>query len=92
MIQQTVKPILIDEDHFVKDCPKPKRTNTEKPQHSDQTIHTTFSTIAHILIDMWQDINKKFQKLKLRNRKITNYVKSTHATRSQPQNTKFNRQ
>ena len=41
---------------------------------------------------MWQDINKKLEKLKLRNRKIVNYVKSTCATRSQPHNTKFNRQ
>ena len=32
------------------------------------------------------------EKLKLRNRKITNYVKSTCATRSQPQNTKYNSQ
>ena len=28
--------------------------------------------------------------IKLRNKNITNYVRSTHATRSQPQNTKFN--
>ena len=41
-----------DEDHFVKDFPKPKRTNTETPQYSDQTIHSTFSTNAYILIDM----------------------------------------
>ena len=41
-----------------------KRTTIEKPQHSNQTIHTTFSTYAHILIYMWQDINKKLEKLK----------------------------
>ena len=68
-----------DEDHFVCDCPKPK-TNTEKPQHSDQTIHATFSINAHILIDMWPDINKNLEKLKLIIRKIANYVRSTHAT------------
>ena len=80
-----------DEYHFRKDCPKPKRTNIGKPQHSDQTIHTIFSTYANIPIDMWQDINKKLEKLKLRNRKITNYVRSTCAT-SKPQNTTFNSQ
>ena len=32
------------------------------------------------------------EKLKLRNRKITDYLTSTHVTRSQPQNTKFNSQ
>ena len=39
---------------------------------------------------MWQNINKKLEKLKLRNKKITYYVKSTCTKRSQPQNTKFN--
>ena len=46
----------------------------------------------NILIDVWQDINKNIEKLKLRNRKITSYVRSTHTTRSQPQNTKCNSQ
>ena len=59
-----------NEDHFIKDCPKLKRTNTEKPQHSYKSIHTTFNTNAHILINMWQNINKKLEKLKLRSRKI----------------------
>ena len=74
------KCINCDEDHFLKDCSKPRRTNIVKPQHSDQTIHTTFSTNAHILIDMWQDINKHLEMLKLRNREITNYVRSTSTT------------
>ena len=78
-----------NEDHFVKDCPKPKRTNTEKPQHSDQTIHITLSTSAHDVKDMWQDINKKLEKVKLSNRKFTNYVRLTHITRSQHKTQKF---
>ena len=78
----------IDEDYFVKDCPKPKRTNTEIPQHSNHTIHTTFSTNAHIMIDMWLDINKKLEKLKLRDRKFTNYVRSNHETRNKKPATK----
>ena len=42
-----------DEYHYIKDCSTPKRSNTEKPQHSDQTTHTTFSISAYIPIDMW---------------------------------------
>ena len=41
---------------------------------------------------MWPDINTKLEKLELRNRKITIYVRSTHVTRSQPQNTKLKSQ
>ena len=48
----------------------PKRTNIEKPLNSNQIIHTTFSTTVHMLIDMLENI-------KLRNREITNYVRST---------------
>ena len=55
-----------NEDHFIKACPKSKRTIAEKSQHSDQTIHTTFSTSTHIPVDMWQDINKKIGEVKIK--------------------------
>ena len=37
----------------------------------------TFSTNAHIPFKMWQDIIKQLEELKLKNKKISKYVKTT---------------
>ena len=63
-MHQTLGTKLNESEYLLTTTPKmtPKRTNIEKPQHSNQTTRTTFSTNAYIPIDMCQDINKKYCK------------------------------
>ena len=55
------------DDHFAKDS---KTQKIKQTPPSDQTIHMTIGTNAHIPIEMWQGIDKQLEELKLRNRKI----------------------
>ena len=54
------------DDHFVKDCSKPKKTKKEPTKTIEQnlSIPITFNTNAHIPLEMWQNIKKQLKVLK----------------------------
>ena len=78
--QETVDYIYKDLNHklnaltlvtsFDKELSQNQRTLRDLSPNSKQntSIHATFSTNAHILIDMWKSINDQLEALKLDNR------------------------
>ena len=65
------------EDHFIKDCPKPKsnRKTSDAPSlEHNPSINMIFNKSAHIPLDMGKNINKHLPTEKLNNQRITKYV------------------
>ena len=69
------------------DHPKPRKTNRETSPSPKQTpsVHTTFSTNAHIPLDIWGNIKQLLEVLKL---DISNMFKKSMLTgnMANPQN------
>ena len=58
-----------------------QKNDKETSLSSGPTVHTVFSTNGHILPEMWQNITRNSENLKIKNKKMAQYVKMHHISR-----------